>query len=355
MSEEIIPQIECAETTDAYGRFVVEPLPRGFGTTLGNGLRRMLLSSLPGAAVTWVRIEGTQHEFSSIPHVKEDVTEFLLNVKALRLRALSQRPGKLILERGGEGEVSAADIEPSIDFEIVNPDLHLATLDSPEARLSVELNVEQGTGYQEARGEDGLPIGVIPVDAVFTPVRKVDFSVEQTHISLEDVSYERLTLEVWTDGTVSAVEAVSRSAEILVERFSLFIDLARVSQKSAEIKALRLSIPPEQYDMPVDKLDLSVRTLNSMRRGGINTLGELLEKSEEELMQLRHFGQKSGDEVKERLQAMGFVPPSEGSPAAVAEGAGELAGSAGDEVEAGPAEGEAPEQPAPAEESEREV
>jgi DNA-directed RNA polymerase subunit alpha len=355
LSEEITPKIECAETTETYGRFVVEPLTRGFGITLGNGLRRVLLSSLPGAAVTWVRIEGTLHEFSSIPHVKEDVTEFLLNVKALRLRSLSQRPGKLILEREGEGEVTAADIEPSIDFEIVNPELHLATLDSPEAKLSVEFNVEQGTGYREARGEDGLPIGVIPVDAVFTPVRKVDFSVEQTHISLEDVSYERLILEVWTDGSISAVEAVSRSAGILVERFSLFTDLAKVSQKSAEIKALRLSIPPEQYNLPVDKLDLSVRTLNSLRRGGINSLGELLEKSEEELMQLRHFGQKSRDEVRERLQAMGFAPPSEGAPAAVAAGTEGPSESAGDEVESGPAEAEVPEQPAPVDESEREV
>ena len=323
MSEEIIPKIDCAETTETYGRFVVEPLQRGFGTTLGNAVRRVLLSSITGAAVTSVRIEGVQHEFTTIPDVREDVNQFLINVKALRLGSLSQRPGKLNLEVEGAGEALAADIKPSIDFEIVNPDLHMATLDSDGAKLSVELNVELGTGYREAVGEDGLPIGIIPVDAVFSPVRKVDFSVEQTHVSLEDVSFERLTLEVWTDGTVPAVEAVSQSAEILVERLSLFIDLAQISQKSAEIKALRHSIPPEQYDMPVNQLELSVRTLNSLKRGGINTLGELLEKADEELMQIRHFGQKSRDEVKECLQTMGFATEAEEILEGVAKGSDE--------------------------------
>ncbi len=337
MSEEIIPKIDCVETTDTYGRFVVEPLHRGFGITLGNAVRRVLLSAIPGAAVTWVRIEGVQHEFTTIPDVREDVNQFLLNVKALRLRSLSERPGKLTLEVEGAGEASAADIKPSIDFEIVNPDLHMATLDSDGSKLSVELNVEQGTGYREAVGGDGLPIGVIPVDAIFSPVRKVDFSVEQTHVSLEDVSFERLTLEVWTDGSLPAVEVVSRSAEILVEGFSLFRDLAQISQKSAEIKALRLSIPPEQYDMPVDQLELSVRTLNSLRRGGINSLGELLEKSEDELMQLRHFGQKSRDEVKDRLQAMGFVNEVEEELEGVAEGSEEEAAEGADSEETGEA------------------
>jgi DNA-directed RNA polymerase subunit alpha len=214
------------------------------------------------------------------------------------------------LDVEGEGQVCAGDIKPSADFEIVNPELYLASLDSSEAKLCVEFNVEVDKGYRPAKHHDGLPIGVIPVDAIFTPVRKVNFRVEPSHI-VQETSCERLTLEVWTDGSISAVEAVSRSADILVEHFSLLTDLVKVSERTAEKEALRLAIPAEQYDMPVEQMGLSVRTLNCLRRGEITTVGQLLEKSPQELMALRSFGQKSLDEINERLRAMGLAIPGE--------------------------------------------
>lgn len=317
MTEVVKPNTQSEELSDTYGRFVAEPLERGFGVTLGNALRRMLLGSLPGAAVTKVWIEGAQHEFSTLPHMKEDITEFLLNVKALRLRSFSDHPGKLILEVQGEGRVSAADIKASSDYEIVNPELHLATLDSKEAKLNVEFTVERGRGYVPAGQTDGLPIGVIPVDAIFTPVRKVNYKVSPTRIG-QEASYERLTLEVWTDGTIPPVEAVSQSARIIIEQLALFEDLVRVSQRSAEKQALRLAISPERYNTPIEELELSLRTLNCLRRAGITKVGELLEKSEEELLMLRNFGQKSLDEVKEKLHVAGFKYGTE-QPEAAAE------------------------------------
>ena len=312
MSRLAVAKIECVESKDNFGRFRAEPVEKGFGITLGNVLRRVLLGYLPGAAVARVKIEGIQHEFSTIPLVKEDVTEFLLNVKALRLKPVSGQPGKLILKVEGQGRVCAADIEPSTDFEIANPELYLATLDSPEAKLYVEFDVELGEGYREAESSDNLPIGVIPVDAIFTPMRKVNFTVEPTHIGRE-TSQERLELEVWTDGTVSPVEAISQGAKILVEQLSPFIDYARISRMEAEKEFIRASIPDEKYNMPVEQLDLSVRTMNCLRRGGITTVGELINKGEKGLLSLHNFGQKSKQEVEERLQALGlsFAPPEE--------------------------------------------
>ena len=305
MSRLVIPEIECVESKDNFGRFVAEPLEKGFGVTLGNALRRVLLGYLPGAAVTRVKIEGIQHEFSTIPNVKEDTIEFLLNVKALRLKPLSGQPGKLTLEVEGEGRVCAADIKPSTDFEIANPELYLATLDSPEARLYVEFDVELGEGYRQAESSDNLPIEVIPVDAIFTPIRKVNFSVEPVHTGRE-TSHERLYLEVWTDGTISPVDAISYSADILMKQLTSFVDYIRVSQLAVDKDRIRLSIPEEQYNMPVEQLDLSVRTQNALRRGGIATVGELINKEEKELLALRNFGQKSKQEIEERLAAMGL-------------------------------------------------
>ncbi len=306
MSHLVVPSIECVESSDNFGRFRAEPLEKGLGITLGNTMRRVLLGSLPGAAVTQVKIEGIQHEFSTIPHMKEDVTEFLLNVKKLRLKPLSGRPGKLTLEVVGEGQVCAADIQPSVDFEIANPELYLVTLDSPEARLYVEMDVELSKGYKEAESSDNLPIGVIPVDAIFTPVRKVNFTVEPIHVG-QEASLERLHLEVWTDGTVLPAEAISQSAEILMEQLSPFVNCARISREEEEEKEpSHLPIPEEQFNMPVEQLNLSVRTLNCLRRGGIATLGELISKNERELMALRNFGQKSKEEVVERLMELGL-------------------------------------------------
>lgn len=305
MSRLVIPSIQCIESKDNFGRFLAEPLEKGFGVTVGNTLRRVLLSYLPGAAVTQVKIEGVLHEFSPIAHIKEDTTEFLLNVKALRLKSLSGQPGKLILDTEGEGQVCAADIKPSVDFEIVNPELYLATVDSPEAKLYVEFDVELGEGYREAESDNNLPIGVIPVDAIFTPIRKANFTIEPIHIG-QETSRERLYLEVWTDGTISPADAVSHSADIMIKQLSPFVDYAKVSHVEAEKESARLSIPDEKYNMPVDQLDLSVRTMNCLRRGGITTVGELISKGEKELMSLRNFGQKSKREIDERLQALGL-------------------------------------------------
>ena len=305
-------KVECVERSSNYGKFVAEPLGRGFAITLGNALRRVLLSSLPGAAITWVKIDGALHEFSVIPHVKEDITEFLLNIKGVRLHSLSQRSGKLLLEVKGEGEVTAGDIQPSADLEVANPEHHLATLDSPEAQLSVELNVEIGKGYQPSGKSDGLPLGVIPVDAIFSPVRKTNFTVEPTRIG-QETAYERLVLEVWTDETISPLEAVSQASQILVDHLAPFRDLTRplaLAEKERKVP----SLPPEKYNMPLEELNLSVRTYNCLKRAGIDTLGQLAEKSERELMDLRHFGQKSMDEVKERLQSLEIPLEGEKSP-----------------------------------------
>lgn len=310
MSHLVVPKIECLESSHNFGRFVAEPLEKGFGVTLGNTLRRVLLSYLPGAAVTRVKFEGILHEFSAIPCVKEDVTEFLLNVKALRLKPLSGQPGKLILEVEGEKQVSAADIKPSADFEIANPELHLAALDSAEAKMYVEFDVELSNGYKEAESSDNLPIGVMPVDAIFTPTRKVNFTVEPIHIG-QETSRERLYLEVWTDGTISPADAICQSADILRGQLSPFATFTRITQlKAADSHP---SLPAEQYNMPVEQLNLSVRTMNCLRRGGITTLGELISKQEKELMALRNFGLKSKTEIEERLAAIGLslAPPIE--------------------------------------------
>lgn len=319
MSRLVIPKIECVESKDNFGRFLAQPLAKGFGVTLGNSLRRILLSYLPGAAVTRVRIEGIHHEFSTIPHVREDVPEFLLNIKELRLIPLSAQPGKLILEVEGEGRVCAADIKPSIDFEVANPELYLATLDSPEAKLYIEFDVELGEGFRQAESGGNLPLGTIPVDAIFTPTRKVNFTVEPIHVGKES-SHQQLYLEVWTDGTISPSEAISHSAAILVEQLTPFVDYVRTSQLKEEEEAFRLSIPEEQYNMPVEQLNLSVRTMNCLRRGGIDTVGQLIGKAEKELLGLRNFGQKSMRELEERLNEMGLsLKPVDKEPAPSAE------------------------------------
>lgn len=305
MSGLVVPKIECVESSENFGRFVAEPLEKGFGITLGNAMRRLLLGYLPGAAVTHVRIEGVQHEFSTIPHVKEDSLEFLLNVKALRLKALANQSGTLVLETEGEGQVSAADIKPSTDFEIINPELHLATLDSPEARLYVEFDIEMGVGYQEAGSSNNLPIGTIPVDSIFTPTRKVNFNIEPTHMG-QETSLERLTLDVWTDGTISPTDAIGQAANILVEQLSPFVDFPRMSQMTGEEKGAPAVAPDERYSIAMEQLDLSVRTMNCLRRAGITTVGELLAKGAKEMMALRNFGQKSKQELEERLVTLGL-------------------------------------------------
>lgn len=297
MPELYIPTVTCVESAGNYGRFLAEPLEPGFGITLGNALRRVLLSSLPGAAVTWVKIEGIQHEFSPVPYVKEDAMEFLLNIRQLRLCPLSRQPGQLFLEVAGAGKVCAGDIKPSADFRIANPELLLASLDSPQAKLYVELNVELGRGYVLAKSDDGLPVGALPVDAIFTPVREVNFSVESIKPGQEG-SPDKLILEIWTDATIFPWEALSQSAIILINQFSSFRDL--------EVPMARaLSLLPEQYDTPLEELNLSTRSYNSLRRAGIFTLGQLIEKSEEGLPPLPGLGVKSRAEVEEVMEKVG--------------------------------------------------
>lgn len=305
--------IEVAESSDEYARIVASPLPPGFGITLGNALRRVLLNSLQGAAVTSVKIDGVQHEFSTIPNVKEDTIEFLMNVKEMRLRALSDRPGTLILDvTGRQGAVTAADIQAPEHYEIVNRDLYLATVDAPEGHLYVEFNVELGRGYVPAGQVDGATIGVIPVDAIFSPVRKVNYKVEHTRVG-QATNYDKLNLEVWTDGAISGVEAVSKSADILVEQFTLFSQMGRPALPVVERGlGAGVQLTPDRYNMAIEDLNLSMRAYNCLRRSGLMTVGQVLEKSEEELLALRNFGRKSYDELREKLDEMGLLSADHG-------------------------------------------
>jgi DNA-directed RNA polymerase subunit alpha len=318
-----LPEIEVKEDRASYARVEVAPLMPGFGITLGNALRRVLLSSLPGAAVTRVRIEGLLHEFSTIRHVKEDAIEFLLNVKQLRIRALAPRPGTIILDVGGrEGEVTAAELRLPEHLEIVNPEQHLLTLDSPEAHVYAEMTVEIGRGFRPASQQNGLPIGVIAVDAVFSPVRKVSYQVEPMRVG-QAANYDRLILEVWTDGTIEAVEAIRKAADILIDHLRIVSRLGRFSAPmvSRGIGA-GLLLTDEQRNMPISELRLSMRTYNALRRTGIETVGQLLERTEEEILSLRNFGPKSYEELRQRLEELGILPargkvsyaPSEGAP-----------------------------------------
>ena len=322
--EEIVisPEIKQLEFADRYGKFAIEPLEPGYGMTLGNPLRRVLYGSLTGTAVTWIKVEGVLHEYATIAHMKEEVSEFLLNVKGIRLRSETDRPGKLRLEVAGEGEVCAADIMASSNFEVVNPELHLATLDAPEAKLAVEFNVEQGVGYKEATSGSDQAIGTLPVDAVFTPIRKVNYRVEPTRVG-QRTDYERLVVEIWTDGTVEPIEALRQSGEILMNKFFLFAKV-QMDLSDAGSPVLIPSISPEKYNIVVEKLELSSRTLNCLKRAGIDKVGEVLEKSKDELIAIRNFGEKSYTELFDQLRAMDLLPPNldpknaEGAESAVA-------------------------------------
>ena len=306
-TEILKPEIRVIESEDTYGKVAVEPLSRGFGLTIGNPLRRILLSSTNGSAITWVKIDDVVHEYAAVPGVKEEVMELLLNIKRIRIRSQSERAGKMRLDVTGEGRVCAGDISTSSDFEIVNPVLHIATLDSSDARLSIEFNVEQGVGYQVAAQNDGLsnpPVGVLPVDAVFNPVRKVNYNVERTRVgSITD--YERLVMEVWTDGTIRAVEAIQQAAENLVNHFFLFSNVNRVDEEGAERAPVVVS--PEIYQTPIEKLELSPRTLNCLKRSHVSKVGEVLEMSDDELLKIRNFGEKSLVELREKLVEHGVT------------------------------------------------
>lgn len=312
------PSIEIAELSEdgIYGRFVVQPLERGYGTTLGNGLRRILLSSLPGAAVSNVKIENVLHEFSTIPGVKEDVTEIILNIKNLAIKnhSDSNDPKIAYIEAEGECVVTAADIKVDSDIEIVNPDLHIATLSGgPDSKLFMEMTITKGRGYISAdkNKRKDQPIGVIPVDSIFTPVSRVNFIVENTRVG-QITDYDKLTLEVWTNGTMKPDEAVSLGAKVLSEHLNLFINLSE-NAKNAEIMVEKEEDKKEKVlEMSIEELDLSVRSYNCLKRAGINTVEDLTNKTEEEMMKVRNLGRKSLEEVLNKLADLGFsLKPSD--------------------------------------------
>ncbi|HEX9060593.1 MAG TPA: DNA-directed RNA polymerase subunit alpha [Clostridia bacterium] len=302
------PKIECVATGEdnTYGKFVIEPLERGYGITLGNSLRRILLSSLPGVAVTQIKIDGVLHEFSTIPGVVEDVTEIILNIKSLSLKLNGEGPKIVYIEADGEGPVLASDIKSDSDVEILNPDLHIATLNG-DHRFYVELTLNKGRGYQVAdkNKQYGQPIGVIPVDSIYTPIRKVNYTVENTRVG-QITDYDRLTLEVWTNGSIKADEAISLGAKILSEHLNLFIDLSD-NAKHTEIMVEKEESKKEKVlEMTIEELDLSVRSYNCLKRAGINTVEDLINKTEEDMMKVRNLGRKSLEEVLQKLNALGL-------------------------------------------------
>ena len=302
------PKIEVVELSPdhTYGKFVVEPLERGYGITLGNSLRRILLSSLPGAAVTSVKIEGVLHEFSHLPGVVEDVTDIILNLKNLRLKLNGDDEKVLRIEAASEGEVKARDIIHDADVEIMNPDLTIATLDKG-GRLFMEIAVSKGRGYVPAeRNKKGdHVIGVIPVDAVFTPVRKVNYTVENTRVG-QITDYDKLTLEVWTDGSVRPDEATSLSAKILSEHLKLFTGLTSNTDEVKIVEEKEENKEDKLKEMTIEELDLSVRSYNCLKRAGINTVGELIQRNEEDMMKVRNLGKKSLEEVIQKLEELGL-------------------------------------------------
>jgi DNA-directed RNA polymerase subunit alpha len=302
------PKIETVSLSEegTYGKFVIEPLERGYGTTLGNSLRRILLSSLPGAAVTSVQIDGVLHEFSTVPGVKEDVTEIILNLKGLSLKIHSDEDKVLEIDAEGEGAVVAGDIRGDSDVEILNPDLHIATLSS-DARLHMRIHANRGRGYVQAdknKKEEQL-IGLVPIDSIYTPITRVNYSIENTRVG-QVTNYDKLTLEVWTDGSIRPEEAVSLGAKILTEHLMLFVGLTDEA-KDAEIMVEKEEDKKEKVlEMTIEELDLSVRSYNCLKRAGINTVQELITKTEEDMMKVRNLGRKSLEEVQEKLEELGL-------------------------------------------------
>mgnify|MGYP004673918809 FL=1 len=308
------PEIETVELKSGgrYGKFVLSPLERGYGITLGNSLRRVLLSSLPGVAVNAVKIDGVHHELSTIPGVKEDVTEIILSIKGLTAKLNGEGPKTVYIDAKGECEVKASDIQTDSEVDILDPGMHIATL-GKDAKLSMEITIDRGRGYVSAERNKQLnnfAFDVIAVDSIYTPVLKVNFKVEDTRLG-QVTDYDKLTLEVWTDGTISAKEAVSQAANLLNEHLKLFVDLSDEQTITTLIKPDQDTRGTGILEMTIEELDLSVRSFNCLKRAGINTVSDLINKSEEEMMKVRNLGKKSFDEVKEKLQSLGYDLSSE--------------------------------------------
>ncbi len=308
------PEIETAElkADGTYGKFIVSPLERGYGITLGNSLRRVLLSSLPGVAVTSVKIEGVHHELSTIPNVKEDVTEIILNIKGLTAKLYGEGPKTILIEAEGECEVTAGDIKTDSEVDILDPGMHIATL-GKDAKLYMEITIDRGRGYAPAEKNKKIfdfPIDTIAVDSIYTPVLKVNYKVDNTRVG-QVTDFDKLTLEVWTDGTISAKEAISLAAKFLKDHLESFISLSEEAS-NVEIMVEKDDKGKEEVlEKTIEELDLSVRSFNCLKRAGINTVEDLVNKSEEEMMKVRNLGKKSFDEVKEKLRELGFDLSSE--------------------------------------------
>ena len=303
------PRIECVEMSrdNRYGKFVIEPLERGFGQTLGNSLRRILLSSLPGAAATSIKLDGVLHEFSTIPGMMEDVTEVILNLKGLAVKLHTDQPKVAVINVTGPKRVTAGDIEADSEIEVLNPDMYICTLNE-DGRLYMEMVLEKGRGYVSADRNKtyDLPIGVIPVDSIYTPVRKVSYAVENTRVG-QNTEFDKLTMEVWTDGTIRPDEAQSLAARIMTEHLSLFVELTG-DVGNVEIMVEKDESRKEKVmEMTIEELDLTVRSYNCLKRAGINTVDELVQRNEEEMMKVRNLGRKSLEEVQQKLSALGLT------------------------------------------------
>ncbi|GIT15687.1 MAG: DNA-directed RNA polymerase subunit alpha [Chloroflexota bacterium] len=302
------PDVTILETdSPEHGRFILSPVPRGYGVTIGNSMRRILFSSLPGTAIISVKINGALHEYTTIPHVKEEVSEILLNLKLVRIKSSVERPGKLRLECQGRRTVTAADIMPNPDFEIMNPDLYIATLDSDDADLSLELNVGHGVGYQKDNQIDGASLGVLPVDSVFSPVLKTNYNVETVRIG-DQTDLESVTIDLWTNLTMEPLEAVRQAGDILVQHFFLFANANKLTGHEQEgLITSTDSVSAEHYNMTVEELNLSARTLNCLKRTGLDKVGDVLQYPEDELLKIRNFGKKSLDELHAKFDSLGIT------------------------------------------------
>ena len=303
------PKIESEAISQKYGKFIIGPLERGYGVTVGNALRRVLLSSLPGVAITSIRVSDVPHEFSAIPHVVEDMMGVIMNVKQLRMILHDAESSRLRLDVHGSGVVTAADVIPPPEVEIVNPDLYLFTVDSDDAFLEIEMTVETGRGYSPAEDRGRLPIGELPVDAIYSPVRRVAYNVEKTRVG-QVADYDKIVMEIWTDGTIKPEEALSQSAHIMMQHLRPLAGVSEETLSPVEESRADETIPNEWYDTPIEQLDLSVRVFNSLKRTGITKIGELiemLERGEETMLAIRNFGEKSLQELKAQLRTKGFL------------------------------------------------
>ena len=317
----VLPKIEGENLSRNYGKFIISPLESGYGITLGNALRRVLLSSLEGAAVSSIRVSDVSHEFSDIPGVKEDMTQVLLQVKQLRLILHEGESARLRLEVQGEGTVTAADIICPSEVEVVNPDLYLFTVDNDKAKLEIELTVQAGRGYSPVEERGRLPIGEVPVDAIYSPIKRVNFDVQRARVG-QNTNFDRLVLEIWTDGTLRPEVAMKQSAQILMAHLRLVAGVTEESLAAVPQPEEAPKVSSEIYETPIEQLDLSVRVFNSLKRTGITTVGEVLDmlsKGEEAMLAIRNFGDKSLDELREKLREKGYLKDGDASPKTEAE------------------------------------